>query len=414
MYQLVRARHRTKRQSGRWVEADLSQAVVATLTTLYGDVMLYITYPGLQGVKALRFDNTANLRQGINATVTVQQWLTDLGNTTLPWEETLPNETVRLVEYAQAWHVGCDIQPRGRYGSQDTQQSVHEQEDLLLTHPKFSNEYIDKHCLFTVNGFIHLSDWASDGVRIINGNTTVRKCNDNQVGILSFENIGPIRKLPFTKEMISKQSEESTYYQASYVTVPQDIDLEGKTVLLVLGGYLQVLGDTYFQSGERTWRIELGNILFLERYMESVQSMDMGPLGLIDDPDNRTLFSVAELKGNDAMLNYLLLEQSFFVIVDTPHMFHEFEPIESLKLPGRYVNRNGKQLPLVGAYGRGLEYHTIEEHGFWVYCGSRNYRTNYVANTTDWSAQRLVDGGRYPALPKKMADAYVRILGTES
>lgn len=414
MYQLVRARHRTKRQSGRWVEADLSQATVATLATVYGDVMLYISYPGLEGVKALRFDNTYNFRQNIDPTVTVQQWLTSLGNTTLPWEETLPNETVRLVEYVQAWHAGYQIQPRARNGHTQSHQSAHEQEDLILTHPKFSNEYIDNHCLFTVNGFVHLSDWGTDGVRIINGNRTLRKCNDNQIGILSFESIGPIRKVPFTPEMISKQNDHSSYYRASYVTLPEDIDLEGKSVLLVLGGYLQVLGDTYFQSGERTWRIELGNILFLERYMESVRSMDMGSLGLVDDPENRTLFSVEEMQGDEAMYNYLLLEQSFFVIVDTPHLFHEFEPIESLRLPGRYINRHGKQLPLVGAYGRCLDYHTIEEHGVWVYCGTRNYRTNYVANTTNWLSKRLVDGGKYPAFPNKIADAYIRILGTES
>lgn len=414
MYQLVRARHRTKRQSGRWVEADLSQAQVATLATVYGDVMLYVRYPGLDGVKAVRFDNTYDLRQSIAPTVTVQEWLTSIGNTTLPWEPTLPNETIRLVEYAQAWHTGYEIQPRAREGDVQSNQSVHEMDDLILTHSKFDNEYIDSHCLFTVNGFVHLSDWGTDGVRIINGNKTIRKSNDNQIGVLSFENIGKIRKVPFTPEMLAKQNEDSSYYRATYVTLPEDIDLEGKSVLLVLGGYLQVLGDTYFQSGTRTWRVELGNILFLERYLESVQSMDMTSLGLKDDPDNRTLFSVAEMRGDEAMYNYLLLEQSFMVIVDAPHLFHEFEPIESLQLPGRYVNRTGAQLPLVGAYGRCLDYHTIEEHGMWVYCGSNNYRINYVANTSNWLAKPLVNGGKYPAFPKKLADAYIRILGTES
>lgn len=414
MYQLVRAKHRIKRQSGRWIEVDLSQAIVATLATDYGDVMLYITYPGLGGEKAIRFDNTYNFRQGISPTLRMQDWLTSLGNTTLPWESKLPDETLRMVRYAQAWHINCDIQPRARHGNVESNQSIHEMEDLILTHPRFDNAYMDSHCLFTVNGFVHLSDWGTDGVRILSGNRTIRKSNDNQIGILSFEQVGKLQKVPLTPEILSKQNDTATYYQATYVTVPDEIELEGKSVLLVLGGYLQVQGATYYQTGDRTWRIELGNILFMERYMESVKGMDLSSLGLKADPENATLFSIEQMRSDEVMYNYLLLEQSFLVIVDTPHLFHEFEPIESLQIPGRYVNRTGDQLPLVGAYGRCLDYHTIEEHGKWVYCGTRNYRINYTANNTNWLAKPLVNGGKYPAFPKKLADAYVRVLGTES
>lgn len=413
MYQLVRARHRTDRRAGRWIEADLSGALVNSLTAIYGDVLLYITYPGLDGLKALNFDKTHNLRQGVNATVTVSEWLTGLGNLTLPWEETLPDETEHLVQYAQAWHAGYDVQVKGRDGHLESNQSTFEQEDLLVNHPKFSPEYIDSHSLFTVNGFIHLSDHGTDGVRIAGGNTTVRKCNDNQVGILSFEDIGTIRKVPITENMVSKQNSESTLSKAAYVTLPNDIDLEGKTVLLVLGGYLQVLGKTYFRSGVSTYRIELGNILFLERYIESVRSMDLTSLGLKDDPDNPTLFSVSEMRSDAAMRAYLMLSQTFFVIVDTPFMFHEITPLEYAGYPGRYINRNGKQLPVIGAYGRTLDYHTIKEHGYWVYCCSNNQRKNYTANRGNWLNDKLVNGGTYPALPSIPADAYLRLLGTE-
>ncbi|MNQ30165.1 hypothetical protein D3C85_434990 [compost metagenome] len=415
MYQLVRARYRKDRRAGRWVEANLANALVATLATVYGDVYLYITYPGLPTPKVVRFDQTLALRQGIGATVTVQAWLTSLGNTTLPWLATPPNETIRLVEYAQAWHAGYDIQTRSRNGNIEEHLSSFAQEDLIVTHPNpnFTPQRIDDYCLFSVNGFFHLSDWGTDGVRVLDGNATVRKSNDNQVGLMSFENIGKIKKVPITEDMLSKQNENTLYSATTYVTLPNTVDLTNKSVLLVLGGYLHAFSQSYVRTGDRTWRIDLRNILFLERYIESVRGMDMTALGLRDDPTNQTLFSVEEMLSDTAMVGYLTMSQSFFVIVDCPTMFHELTPLEYAGYPGRYLNRNGQQLPCVGAYGRQVEYHTIEEHGFWVYCGTNNMRYDYTANTVNWLNQKLVNGGLVPETPRRHAEAYLRMFGTE-
>jgi hypothetical protein len=415
MYQLVRARHRKDRRAGRWVEADLSNALVSTLATVYGDVFLYITWPGLTGTKALRFDNTALFRQGIAADKTVQTWLTELGNTTLPWEAIPPNETVRLVEYGQAWHMGYDIQTRGRNGNILSNVSTYVQEDLMLTHPnpKFTPQYIDDYSLFSVNGFYHLSDHGTDGVRIVDGNKTIRRSNDNQVGLTSFENIGKIRKVPITEAMLSKQNQNTPYSTVAYVTLPPSIDLANKTVLLILGGYMAPFSKAYLRTGDRTWRIDLRNNLFLERYIESVKGMDMSALGLSDDPNNRTLFSVQEMLGDPAMVAYLTMSQSFFVIIDAPTMFHDLVPLEYAGFPGRYLNRDGRQLPMVGAYGRALEYHTIEEHGIFVYAATNNMRFDYTANFGDWTKDKLVNGGLYPHTPRRPAQAYLRLFGTE-
>ncbi|QBJ02709.1 virion structural protein [Pseudomonas phage Psa21] len=414
MYTLVRSRYRADRRSGRWQEADLSNEIVTTLSTIYGDVVLYVEYPGAgkQQLKALKFDNVTTWMNNVSPTATVQEWLTSLGNQTLPFETTLPNETERLVRYAQAWHAGYTAQPKGRNLHINSTASKFVKEDLILTHPTHSYADYDKYCLTTVNGYFHISDYTVDGIRIMDGNRSVRRANNNQIGIYSFETVGALQKVPITAAMVRPQREGAPLNDAAYISMPAGIDIANKTVLLVVGGYLQVLGKVYKPVGDRTWRIEVGASMFLDRYIQSVKELDLDDLGLTIDPKNPTLMSLAQMRSDEVVLKYLTLSQSFFVIVDTPSFFQDYEPIEWLRLPGRFIDPTGDNLPLVGAYGRMLDYHTIHEVDTFVYAGSNNIRHNYDANHRRWTTKALVDGGRYPADPFKHDEAFYRILGT--
>lgn len=416
MYQLVKARSRVDRRAGRWVDVDLSNALITTLTAVYGDVWLYITYPGLTEPKALRFDNVAGWTNAatVTPTMTVQGWLDSLGNKTLPFADSLPDTEPKLVKYAQAWHCGYDFEPRERNGTVGTDGSVFAKADLIGTHDKLDPLYINKYALFTVNGYFHLSDATVNGVRIIDGNTTVRKTNDNQIGVYSFATIGEIQKVPITAGMVATQGNGAKLSDGCYVTMPSNVDLTNKTVLLVLGGYLQVLNKTYVRTGDRTWKIELNNIMFLDRYIQSFKDLDLSAMGLEQDEHNPSRFAVSQLESDTATLAYLTVSQSFFVIVDAPSFFEDFEPLEWCGVPGRYLSTQADQLPVIGAYGRMLDYHTIREEELYVYCCVENWRYNYDAHTRAWRKHKVVDGSRYPAHPKEHAMAFKRLLGVEN
>lgn len=426
MYVLVRARYRADRRDGRWQEADLANEPIGTLSANYGDVYLYIQYPGTATpiTKALHWTNVINLLNQYSPTLTVQEWLTAMGNKTLPFDAELPNEKIRYVKYAQAWHVGYNIQSVGVNGLPNPTLSPDYKDDLLLTHPVFKPQTIRDWCLVSVNGYFHLTDWTDNGVRIIDGNKTVIRSNDNQIGLYSFETIGKLQFVPITDDMIFAGSEDVPLWDATYLKLPETIDTTNKTVLLVTGGYLNVLSDVYTRVNEKAWRLSFGRMMFLNRYIHSVQDMDLTSLGLETSDKDSTLFNAQQLKDDSVIRAYLKLSQSFFVIVDSPSFFQSFEPVQYLNEPGRFIDGKHEQLPLVGAYGKMLDYHIIKEPNqlltvpptveqLYVYCATINERNDYDAHHRDWLQQKAVNGGRYPARPFKNETAYFRVLGVE-
>jgi hypothetical protein len=395
------------------MDADMANVPITTLTTVYGDVMLFITYPSLPTPKALRFDKVAYTLNGVGPSVTVQQWLTAQGNKTLPFEAVTPTLTPRYVAYVHAWHAGYDFVPRPRNGVVGTNMSLWEQEDLIATHPDFTPAYINDYALFQVNGYIHINDFTDAGCRIVDGNRTVRVSNDNQIGLLSFEDVGKITKAPITSAMVVPQRTGAPLKDAVYVTIPTKYNLTNKTVLMVIGGYLHTSGRAFTQIGDRTYKVNLPNLMMLDRYLQAKQHLDLSAMGMTDYTDNPSLTSIAELYSDTAIRAWLTMSQSFFVIVDAPSFFHSVEPVEDAGLPGRYYTYVKTDLPLMGAYGRGLDYHTIQEQGTTVICAATNVRNHYDANRRQWQLSKAVDGGKYPANPFRHTHAFLRYMGTE-
>lgn len=413
MYTLIGARSRRNRRSGRWEEVNLTNVQVLTLQVEYGDVWLFITYPSLEGYRSLRFDEVSDWLTQEDAGRTVPQWLTSLGNRTLPFAEENPGFEPTYVQYTQAWHAGYDFKPVERGGYYNPNGSRYEKEDLLVTRDDLDSMTIGQNALFTVNGFFHPLSYNDEQCYIVGGNKSLVLANDNQIGIYSFKRIGQINYLPITDEMITTQGGFSQLKDGVYVTIPETVDMTDKTLLLVIGGYLQVLSKTYTRVGERSYKIELANLMLLERYYESYNKIDLSSLGLTHYDNNPTLVETDELWADETIRAYLTLEQSFFVIVDAPIFFQELIPLDYVGLPGRYIDFETRHLPVVGAYGKMLENHRIQEEGVSLVAAQRSIQYNYDFYNHQWKDSPAVDGGCYPAFPSVEGQAFLRLMGVE-
>lgn len=414
MYTLIGARFRRDRRAGRWEEGALADVPVRSLQPLYGDVWLFLEHPAWDGPRALRFDTVVEQTYTLSPTLTVADWLQGLGNQTLPVTDALPTFQPRYVQYAHAWMADYEITPVHRTGALTQGGSLAAKTDLHIRRADVDPQHLGQHALISVNGLFHLSDYGPDGVVVHDAHTSVRRANSHHIGIHSFAQIGKITQIPITPAMLSRQHEGLLYRQGVYVTVPESVELQGKTVLLVLGGYLQAFGKTYTQVGDRTFRIELGSLLLVERYYDSYRDLDLSCLGLTAYDEQGHLLSVAEIQSDAVIEAYLTLSQSFLVVVDTPVMFQELEPLEPTRLPGRYLNGEHRQLPLIGALGRGLEYHVLPDEGKYVYATTSNHHHRYEFYRRNWRQGSALVPSRETHDPFDQAQAYFRLLGVET
>lgn len=414
MYSLHSAHVRENRRNSRWEKKDLTDTTLLELRTLYDEVWLFVDHYSFDAPRAVYFADIMQDMYDDPNELTLEAWLTQIGNQSLPFRATVPRLEPRYVKYVHAWNSGYEIVPVGNNGTIPQGGSRFDKSDLHVSKPNVDPEYLGKHALFSINGFYHISDYGPEGTYILGGNDSIRHANDNQIGLLSFAEVGEIQCVPITKDMLTRNNEEAPLRKGVYLTMPEDVDLEGKTTLLVIGGYLQVLGNTYTRVSDRTYRLQLDQMFLLERFYDSRSYIDLSSLGLDTLEDNPTLVSVEQFFSDSVLEAYLTLPQSFVVVVDSPEFFHELRLLEQAGLPGRYYSHEDEHpYPVMGAYGRTLEYHPIQEDGINVIATTPNLRHNYDFYRHDWKRGERVDSGRYPAWPYSEGHAFTRLLGVE-
>lgn len=408
----------SNKKSSRWIETDISSYPMKQLEALFGDVIVVINIPSLQTLaKQVWVSKLTTLPQWLSASadITFGDWLVSIGETTLPYEDEVKDldQVAKKAHYAHLFHHGYTVKPVDRVNSVDSVGSNANKSDLYVAKKGVSGKVLGTYGLYSVNGYFHIADYDDNAVYIHDGNTTVRKCNQNEVGVLSWRNIGRIRQYPITDTMISGVGSSIPLKDGLYVTLTKEQMASGKVFLFVFGGFLHVLDETYDRVGERTFRIHTSRLNIVERYFSSIDHLDYSTLKLADYTkfNNDSLVSVNEALTDDNIRAYMKLSQTFLVAVDAARLYTELVPIES-PLPGRAfipTSEFDKDL-IVGAYGRVMDYHAITEDDITVLSCALNKRNNYSFYGRPWLLQGAIDNKRDPNDPYRHVGYNKRII----
>jgi hypothetical protein len=355
------------------------------------------------------------VRSAIGLTVpgkTIPQWLASLGNKSLPTFTTAPTFTSQSVRFADAWNAGYSIEPSNIAINVNAQMPTGALNDLIMTRAATDYNLLSNNCLVTVNGLFHRSVGSSAGLYVLGGGASGRIANDNQVGLLSFLPVGGMTQVGITDAMIYNQRGVELFKNFVYVNLGQS--LVGKTLLFVLGGHLHILDDAYTSIGDGLVRINIDALPWPEVFFDTARSVDISTITWSGTSRNPQQIAISDLYSDAVIEAFLMLSQTFFVVVDAENMYVKKHYTQEARIPGRWYTDAANWFPLIGPMNRLIEYIPQWENTKYVLMGRSEYHTNYLFETAPWLTQTSIAPNRTPRKPIDYAPAYLLELGVQT
>lgn len=393
-----------------WTSVDLSNIDVNVMYQTYEKVYVTLTNPLYQNPVYLDMDTVRTLIPKSVPGTTIPIWLASLGSKALPTFTSAPSFKTYTVLFRDAWQAGYTIQPTDIDAALDTDIPVGALTDLLLTRAGTDYDYMYQNALVTVNGYIHRTGASPQGLYVEGGMSTARICRDNQVGVLSFENLGKVTLVPITDSMIYNDPDTEPYSHFVYVNIGQS--LAQKSLLFVMGGHLHCMDEAYQIIGNGLIRINMDRIPWPEIFFDSLRCLDLSSVGWGSTQNNPSQISVEDLYSDAVIGAFMKLSQTFFIIVDTPELYLIRHFTERTKLPGRWTCAKGfQEFPLIGPMGRIIEYSPVWENTLFVLRGTTQYDRSYLYKTAPWEKQTSVAPELYHAEPIRFPNTFLMELG---
>lgn len=364
-------------------ELHLENISMYDIFTNYVKVYLILSHTDIEGTFFVDLDQ---LRlEFSNSGMTLNELLVFLDNRTLEYVDSIPSTSIKYARYGDAVRAKYKINTTIIGSQLPDNYPQKDKKDLVIERPVINGHLTDvtllhTHCLISVNGYYHITD--TDGIKtyVPEGGSTLHKSNNNQLGILSFLDVGAIKKVPIDINSIFGQTEESPLSEKVMFSVDEDLD--NKSYILVLGGYLIFPIDTVFwRNGVSSFALDLNKIPYVERLYESSLYIKLDDLELTEQITGDNVYSYPELWSDDVIKKYMTLSQSYLVVVDIPYLFTEKMFIKKTNLPGMFISYQDPIQPLVVSYGKVAEYWKTYEDGQWSVTVNDSFLRNYIIST---------------------------------
>lgn len=333
-----------------------------------------------------------------------------------------PSYEGRYALYADAWVAEYKIEAVNSVSGVTSLRDLND--DLVLSKDKVSADDIVKYGLVSVNGFLHFTYKAVDPVnggycaRVHGGGRTGYLTNDNNVGMISFAGVGEIEQVLIKEDMIYSPGEN--HWEQLHINLGKDIS--NYTPLLSLGGWLVTPGNAFNVVGNTSVAVNLGRCGLIERYLEMLGKVD---LSLVqqhmtpkDDswgsPPNESFYnqiSVDEFNTSGFCKAWMLLPQTFVILVKRNDLHIIRQPLEKLNIPGRHLTQERPQYPILGGYNQIVDYTTFQDDGVWVVRGRPTPIHRYTYDSTSLIPGSSVDATRTTVKPFTNSQAWFFKIG---
>lgn len=403
MYQLISAIGIAKDFDGQYYPVDLTTISLNQVFATYTNVIA--TLVQLSDNEEVALD-LYKLPVGVRLIAqTLPQFLVSNGNRTLPTEP-LPTIQYQYAKFVDLWEWDFSVKFMNRAYHPNYELADDQKTDLLLTKPSANYSALGQNYLFTVNGFIHRTDYLEQGIVVYDGNVSKKIANNTHLGGIDFSALGGVEIIDLTKEMIYERNPNQPYSQAVYLRLPKGVG--ATTPLLVLGGYLHALDDMYSMVSDDVLKIDFARYPWIKRYLTLRHQIDLETLGVKPEPNGA--YSIDAMSVNSVIAALIDLSQTFLVLVKTSELRRGLIPIQFNGLPGVYETSVKPFAPMVIDDGRLTEYAVSTEHGRYALRVEHYLTDRRVLETTHYLAYQQTAPLNVSERPKTYADAHFLIL----
>lgn len=397
MYTVDAAYGVAKLHGSRWMDLVLDTVPVNEIFATYRKVYLTLSAPFL--IDPVYFDLDFFRIKYANFEGTLEEMFDDNGSDSIQTIESIPEANPQYAFFADAFKAGYKVQ-------------VTSDDDLKIARPNTSMLDVYNSCLFTVNGLFHKTDTDIDFLYVLKGNVSAKKSRRNQLGIVSFKNISEISCVSIVDSMLFKQHDTSTFSDRVYIKIPQAV--EGKTPILILGGYMvRPDQEIFFPVGNDTYCVIVGRLPILQRYYESLNTIDYSSLGLDSSSNNVNQVDLTQFYSDECIRKYFTLIQSFIVIVNKENLFFNESYLDGSRLPARFTAYTEPKYPLFAGTGKICEYWKILEGGHWSVIVADSYLQNKVFESVVKDSLESVSPSNVPSLTYYDSRGYLLEIGSD-
>lgn len=166
---------------------------------------------------------------------------------------------VKTVKYSSVWDSNLSAN-RGRYIPNQLQENLNYTPDIAITPTSKqvnSLQALSDKLLFLINGRVFFSTLTNHAIYLLNGYDYINQCKPQHIALLDFSALGGYQHIPLATHQLTLFSGTT---ENSVVNVTLDnIDMAGKTLLLVLDGQLHILDETYAYINSSTIQVRLNH-----------------------------------------------------------------------------------------------------------------------------------------------------------
>ena len=296
----------------------------------------------------------------MDRTNTIPEWLTSIGDKRLEYKNVKVTLSKKGLLYHEVLSNHFKVIPvaKGKLSDDDLSRKEN-YDDLFITKEGVDPIDLQKHVLFTVNGFLHQTDANSKGLWVTDGYKTIKRRKKHCIGAISFENLGSIRQIDINESMISKLNDRVDLYSECIIDIGEDVS--DKTIILVIGGYMHVLDfDVFTMISSSAIKIRFKNVPLLERVHASADDLDVADLFFHKKYGERNVI-LKDIYSDDFIKSYLSHSTSFIVLLDNPEIFKEITYPQQRNIPNNYLMDTKPVLPMMTRLGKFEEYVAIKD-----------------------------------------------------